>query len=164
MNRYTQQGKTHVSYTCAETAQLVRKALKAAFPSTRLSVRSSTYAGGASIDITWTDGPTSEQVKHITRCFEGADFDGMIDLKSYRYAEQDDGTVVHYGADFIFENRKLSAEFLQPIAERVSKRWWAPTPEIVISGGSAYVDRHTDNHDANQLADEIMTEAWAVAS
>ena len=36
--------------TCAETAKLVRSALKAAFPGVKFSVCSSTYSGGASID------------------------------------------------------------------------------------------------------------------
>ena len=44
---------------CAETAKLLlRAALKEAFPEVAFSVRSRTYAGGASIDVTWRDGPT----------------------------------------------------------------------------------------------------------
>jgi len=39
--------------TCAETAQLVRAALREAFPEVRFSVRSKVYAGGASINITY---------------------------------------------------------------------------------------------------------------
>ena len=37
--------------TCAETAKLARAALKQAFPGVRFSVRSDTYAGGASIHV-----------------------------------------------------------------------------------------------------------------
>lgn len=37
--------------TCAETAKLVRKELKKHFPGQKFSVRSHTYAGGASISI-----------------------------------------------------------------------------------------------------------------
>jgi hypothetical protein len=67
--------------TCAETAKLVRGALKRAFPGVKFSVRSSTYSMGASINVHWTDGPTTEQVRGVTSPYEGSGFDGMIDLK-----------------------------------------------------------------------------------
>ncbi|WP_338423309.1 LPD29 domain-containing protein, partial [Xylella fastidiosa] len=43
--------------TCAETAKLVRKALKESFPDIKFSVKSSNYSGGASIRVSWIDGP-----------------------------------------------------------------------------------------------------------
>ena len=58
--------------TCAETAKLIRQALKEAFPGVKFSVRSSTYGGGASITVGWTDGPTSDQVDGILNVFEGS--------------------------------------------------------------------------------------------
>jgi len=68
--------------SAAETAQHVRRGLAAAFPSQKFSVRSSTYSGGASVDVRWTEGPTWEAVRAITGRYEGSDFDGMIDLKT----------------------------------------------------------------------------------
>lgn len=100
--------------TCAETAKLVRTALKNQFPGIKFSVRSHNYAGGASIDIDWTDGPLSDEVKSVIGLFEGATFDGMIDLKEYHTSllADDDGNVreVHFGADFIFANRHVSKQ------------------------------------------------------
>lgn len=64
-----------------DTAKLIRAQLKAKFPATKFSVRSDKYAGGASIDISWTDGPTGKDVEAITAAFAGAGFDGMIDLR-----------------------------------------------------------------------------------
>lgn len=69
--------------SCAETAKLVRGALKKAFPGVKFSVRSHTYAGGASIDVRWTDGPQVDVVDAVISQYKGADFDGMIDLKTY---------------------------------------------------------------------------------
>ena len=69
------------SLTCAQTAKLLRQALKEAFPTTKFSVRSASYTGGASIDVHWTDGPTATQIRAICDRFEGADFDEMQDLK-----------------------------------------------------------------------------------
>lgn len=125
--------------TCAETAKLVRKALKEAFPKVKFSVRSDVYSGGASIDVSWTDGPIQKTVENSIKKFEGSDFDGMIDLKTYiehwlmpdgsvvvarryghSYSEQNfteqntqphpEAQLVSMGADFIFANRNLSPE------------------------------------------------------
>lgn len=68
-----------------DTAKLVRQALKAAFPGVKFSVRSSSYAGGASIDVGWTDGPQQAEVDNVVKRYAGADFDGMIDLKTSNY-------------------------------------------------------------------------------
>jgi hypothetical protein len=80
--------------TAAETAKLVRKALKEAFPKEKFSVRSHTYAGGASIRIGWTDGPQTADVDTVVGKFAGSGFDGMIDLKtSNSHWLYPDGTV-----------------------------------------------------------------------
>lgn len=104
---------THDYFTCAETAKLVRAALRNQLPGIKFRVRSHNYAGGASIDVNWTDGPLADQVQSVVSIFSGASFDGMIDLKSYHdtLVADDDGNVrsVHFGADFIFANRHVSA-------------------------------------------------------
>ena len=65
--------------TCAETAKLIRKDLKANFPGVKFSVRSDTYSMGASIRVKYTDGPAEADVKAVTDKYVGAGFDGMID-------------------------------------------------------------------------------------
>lgn len=105
--------KRYISAT--DTAKMLRRALKSEFPGVKFSVRTSKYAGGASIDIRWTDGPTEAQVKRIADLYQGATFDGMRDLKEYRSTVlvSDDGPEeVHFGADFVFEKRTHSPEFL----------------------------------------------------
>lgn len=110
-----------------ETAKLVRAALKAAFPGEKFSVRSSSYSGGASIDISWTDGPFEKAVDQVANRYQGSDFDGMQDMKIYRGGtliglpggEVDE---VKFGADFVFTHRTLSPEYLAellPHAEAV---------------------------------------------
>lgn len=143
----TYAGKDYLS--CAETAKLIRAALKQAFPSVKFSVRSSTYAGGASIRVGWTDGPTSAQVEKVAGPFAGADFDGSIDLKCYseHWLEPDGSVVVahaqgtessrgylpevigdppspnarlvHFGADFVFCERDFSDEFTIAIRREI---------------------------------------------
>lgn len=105
--------------SCAETAKLVRQALKEAFPKTKFSVRSNNYSGGASIDVTWTDGPFTQAVESVAKRFEGATFDGMIDLKSYHssYIGTEQGLEeVRFGADFVF-CRRIHSETLTKRAE-----------------------------------------------
>jgi hypothetical protein len=139
-------GSVHLS--CAETAKLVRKALKAAFPTTKFSVRSDSYAGGAAIRIAWTDGPTQSQVDAVTGVYAGADFDGMIDLKTHNdHWLEPDGTstiakregttgsfvgyvadpptansrLVSFGADFVQTARSLSPEVQEKIAAEITE-------------------------------------------
>ena len=112
--------------TTAETAKLLRQALKERFPTTRFSVRSKTYSGGSSIDIEWTDGPTTTAVDALKAHFEGATFDGMIDLKSYLPAVAHNGEVVKMGADFIFTHRRYTGPFLSRVVAEVGTRYHAP--------------------------------------
>lgn len=82
----------HIS--AVDTAKLVRKALRRRFPGVRFSVRTSTYSGGASVRVGWTDGPTSWDVDAVVKPYAGAGFDGSIDLRYHTAAWlHDDGTV-----------------------------------------------------------------------
>ena len=67
--------------SCVDTAKMIRKVLKLKFPKTKFFVRSSQYAGGASIDIDWIDGPTIYDVGEVTQNYAGSGFDPMIDLR-----------------------------------------------------------------------------------
>lgn len=122
----------------AETAKLVRVQLRQEFPGVKFSVRSSSYAGGASIQVGWTDGPTDGQVEKVARIYSGADFDGMVDLKTGNtHWLMPDGTVavahsggqgstreeivgsaphpsaelVRLGSDYVFCQRETSQEW-----------------------------------------------------
>jgi len=110
--------------SCADTAKLLRQALRRTFSEVTFSVRSETYAGGASIDVSWTDGPTAQAVKALADQFAGADFDAMQDLKTYRapdlVPDPEYGVrEIHFGADFVFCNRTTSDELAAKILDRV---------------------------------------------
>ena len=115
--------------TCAQTAKRLRKALKTSFPGVKFSVRSSTYSGGASIDVSWDFGPTEKSVDEIAQRFAGSTFDGMIDLKSSlpaQWVETLDGAkaLVHNGADFVFCRRGYGADeesILRVIAKKAGE-------------------------------------------
>lgn len=92
----------------ADVAKIVRKALKAAFPGVKFSVRTDKYAGGSSVDVDWQDGPTIKQVDALVQRFAGATFDGMIDLKEYVKDTLINGIQVSWGADYIMTHRDYS--------------------------------------------------------
>jgi hypothetical protein len=65
-----------------EATQLLRKALKGAFPGQKFSVRMARGTNG--IDVRWTDGPTCKEVQGVLGGFDGTGFDGMIDMSYSR--------------------------------------------------------------------------------
>lgn len=139
--------------SCAETAKLIRQQLKAKFPSTKFSVKSSVYAGGASINVQWTDGPTDAMVDQVVKPFAGGGFDGMIDMKysvdafllpdgSACFA-QTSGTAgsrgmveaekrfkpcaeaerVRFGADYVFTRRNTSRRLVEGALLSFRAKW-----------------------------------------
>jgi len=110
-------------FSTTDTAKLIRKEVKHYFPNVKFTVRSHSYSGGSSINVSWVDGPTSKEVDLVVKRFEGASFDGMIDLKSYKpsvFTILEGSTLpveVSYGVDFVFTNRELSSEFKAELAE-----------------------------------------------
>lgn len=112
--------------SCADTAKLVRQALKESVPDVKFSVRSSVYSGGASITVRWTDGPNTTQVEAIAGVFSGAYFDGMQDLKGATYALLD-GEQVRFGADFIFTTREISEVLADKAGAAVARRYGLAT-------------------------------------
>jgi hypothetical protein len=128
--------------TCAETAKLVRAELKKQLPDFKFSVKSSNYAGGASVGVTWENGLPQSAVEKAVEKFSGAGFDGMVDLKFYKYhwlladgsvqvghseyenieTEKPKGAIaVQFGADYIICNRHLTEDLQKRIAEDISK-------------------------------------------
>lgn len=93
-----------------DTAKLVRAALRESFSDQKFSVRSSSYAGGASIDVKWKDGPTTLAVDLIVKPFAGAHFDSLVDQRTDVVRELN-GEPVHYGADYVFTERELEREY-----------------------------------------------------
>lgn len=98
--------------TVAETAKIIRKALKEAFPDTKFSVRSHKYSMGASIMVGWTDGASVAAVETITKTFESATFDSMTDYKGGK-VHKFNGEEVSFGADYIHTSRDATTHFVE---------------------------------------------------
>ena len=165
--------------SCAETAKLIRAALKRNWPHVKFGVRSKTYSMGASIDVSWMDGPAVPLVDKVVKPYAGATFDGMQDLKEYHSAVlYADGTtnkpdgqplphgarIVHFGADFVFTQRRLSPE----LAERAvasAKRKFASTDDLRVEvssfGNAHFAGRSFDDPWIRQHVVNFMSMAGA---
>lgn len=83
-----------------QVAKIIRTMLKNNFPGQKFSVKSQSYSGGSSIDVNYTDGPSSDSVKALVGHLHGCGFDGMIDLQYYhRHALLTDGSIVMVGTE-----------------------------------------------------------------
>lgn len=127
--------------SCADTAKLVRAALKAAFPGIKFSVAQG--SSRSSLNVRWTDGPTPEQVEKITNQFEGASFDGMQDLET-SIKRVVNGVEVYYGAKYIFTDRKLSDDFLVKVAAAVYKTYGKKVKLRITQYGTVIADELMD--------------------
>lgn len=156
-----------VYVSTTDTAKLIRAVLKATFPNTRFSVRSDKYAGGSSIRVRWTDGPTAKLVDAYLRPYAGAGFDGMIDMKYHSTAwlypdgfasfagtggtEGSRGTVpaatgepaadgaipVRFSADYVFTNRDYSADALERVLLAYAAKWDDELARAIRAGAVA---------------------------
>lgn len=98
----------------ADTAKIIRKALKESFPDMKFSVKSKSLVVG----ISWTDGANVEQVKSVIGHLKAAYFDGSIDYKGSIY-HMHQGQQVHLGADYLNFKREYTDAAIQRAIERV---------------------------------------------
>ena len=124
------------------TAANIRKELKAAFPKTKFSV---TCDHGSSIDISWTDGPISDEVQKIGDKYRIGSFDGMADCYEYKRSNFTD---VFGGAQYVFTRRSVSKE----LTIKVAAEWGYKDLEFDKWGVITNLDYHTKEH--------IQREAW----
>lgn len=65
--------------TVKETAAEIRRAVRAAFPGVKFSVRMATGSAYGWVRVSWADGPRHAQVREVVAPFESSRFDGMDD-------------------------------------------------------------------------------------
>lgn len=87
----------------ADTAKLIRAALKAAFPGVKFSVRLNRNAA----HVAWTDGPMAADVAPVAREFRGSAFDMTADCLMPRVVVVD-GERLSYGVDYVTWSRDVT--------------------------------------------------------
>ena len=120
-------------------AKNIRTELKDAFPTVKFSVRSESFSGGDAVRISWTDGPTSNQVSDISGKYKagrfGTDEHGNQDI--YTYSKDSSN---HGSTKYITTCRELSDEFRAELIECVAGHYGSkdkPTAEQ-WRGGQAF--------------------------
>lgn len=96
----------------------IRIELKAKFPGVKFSIKTSRYSGGDSINIYWTDGPTTDQVESISRKYKGGHFDGMTDCYN---SERNCWTDAFGDAMYVFAKREYSDLMVGRVMNRVCR-------------------------------------------
>lgn len=89
----------------AKASAQIKQALRVKWPQVKFSVKSSVYSGGDSVHVSWTDGPTVDQVQPIVRFYEYGTFDGMTD--SYN---MDNVKECAHQAKYVMCNRDFSEQ------------------------------------------------------
>lgn len=177
--------------SCADTAKLVRAALKKTFPGVAFSVKSKTYSGGASINVSWTDGPTDKMVSAITGQYQGGGFDGSIDMgysvshwlrpDGSTFVASNPGTVgsmgsvpaerqwmpepdcklVHFGATFVFTRRDMSPAFAERVIAKARAKWGDVRLSVYVSKYDGSASI-TGDYDDERKAHEIANRFMVV--
>lgn len=101
-------------------ARNIRIELKRAFPGVKFSVTSEAYSMGNSIDISWTDGPTTKQVEAISNKYESGNFDGMTDCYNYEGSPFKD---VFGESKYIHESRQFSEKLFNKAVLKIADEY-----------------------------------------
>jgi hypothetical protein len=105
---------------CVTAAKNIRSELKREFPGITFSVKTRKFSGGNSIDVHWTDGPTTEQVKNIINKYSDGHFDGMTDCYEYKSSPWNET----FGASkYIMWNRHYSDAAITSAIRRLCARF-----------------------------------------
>lgn len=132
--------------SAANTAKLIRRALKKAFPDQKFYVNTDSYAGGASIDVNWMDGPTDKEVAKVVKAYAGKNADhwlmpdGTVEIARYwgDYGQSFDhrdkppcpeARLVGFMANHVFTKKAYSPEHVERLGQFVAAEtgWDMPT-------------------------------------
>lgn len=118
--------KTHLNAT--EVAKRIRADLKKAFPTTKFSVRSSSFSQGSSVDVSYIDGPTVAQVESLMNRYGGRGFDGSNDSTYFNEVMHltENGPVIFWTGAFLNAHRKHSAEAIEAAAATLRTKYAIP--------------------------------------
>lgn len=102
----------------AQCASEIRKELKDKWPGIKFRVRSDAFTGGTSVTVSWTDGPTTEQVSAIIDKYQYGHFDGMIDMYEYSNDRPDIPQ-----AKYVISQRSMSEQAFSELSQYVKENY-----------------------------------------
>lgn len=90
----------------------IRKELKKNFPNTKFSVRYSSFSGGDEYSISWTDGPTYEQVEDIVKKYQDMHPD-QYSMGDYWDCVPSNFNNLYGSVGYVMLHRSISEEAIQ---------------------------------------------------
>lgn len=99
-------------------AKAIKQELKKAYPLIKFSVKSDTFAGGNSVGINWTNGPTVSQVELISKKYEYGHFNGMEDIYEINNRRNDIPQ-----AKYIHTSRNIDPSFFEELFKHLQKNY-----------------------------------------
>ena len=133
----------------AEVAKAIRKELKKNFSNTKFRIKSSGFAGGDDVRISWTDGPSEKKVERVVNKYQYGSFDPMRDLYEITN-DRKDITQVKY----VLCQRTLSNEF---VIEILKKNGFEATEEELDKTNKELFNK-TERWTYRQLAQRLAQE------
>lgn len=120
-----------------ESAKVIRKVLRKAFPATAFRVWIGRGSMVSSVHISWVDGPTSHLVDGLVMCFQAGHFDGMTD--SYNYDRDTaitvEGVAYRPGTRHVFTERQISPKFAARLVDAIAAYWGGIVTKPVVTEG-----------------------------
>lgn len=112
-----QDGSDHARASWNLKTQLQMK-----YPGVEFKVTSSSYAGGSSLDVRWTDGPTETQVREISNRYQACHFDGMNDMETYVETDREFRRWMG-DVSYVHESRRHSDEAIKAVHQAVQEAY-----------------------------------------
>ena len=113
----------------------IRREVKRIWPTVKFSVKKNHHS---SISVNWVDGPTTDEVKAVTRKYSGGPFHGMDDIYE---PSRSPWTSVFGSSDYISESRRHSVEAMTAAVAAVCEECgWDLLKIDLHSDGAAYLN------------------------
>jgi len=149
-------GKSSTKSGWALAAANIRRELRLEFPGHKFKVTSDSFSMGCSVDIGWSDGPTSEEVEKITGKYQTGYFNSMEDLQE------------HHGSPFsdVFGSAKYVSPSRSGTLEGYREAWTKagnPDAEKITQGGT-YGYEYAGSDDPGRDGVEMVFRQWRKTS
>lgn len=136
---YKAELKNNPTKSCsANCATAIREELKKEFPNVKFSVKSSNFAGGDSVHVEWSNGPTTLEVSKFTSKYQYGRFDGMTDM--YEYSNSIEGLPQ---SKYVQTQRAINPE----------------TTEIVNKKLRSFFSADCEDHEISRYAHTILSKS-----
>ena len=147
--------------SAALASKNIKRLLSRMWPDVKFSVRSETFSGGDSVNVTWTDGPQSKDVDAVINDFQDGGFDAMTDC-SYHVSND---MHVFGSAKFVHSWREISAaeveKYIPVVTEAVNNLEKGKSETIGNTGYGIRRD-HGERFDIWDTTREYMGNSWGI--